>query len=88
MGPFPHDAPKATISDANPAGTDGFEFVEFASETPDDLRIPRCCRNGGQLAPIRGQWRAGPNVDSAYAHPTGPVQSPLPYKCSVDAWLL
>ncbi len=38
MGPFPHDAPKATISDANPAGTDGFEFVEFASEKPDDLR--------------------------------------------------
>lgn len=38
MGPFPHDAPKATISLDNPAGTDGFEFVEFASETPDDLR--------------------------------------------------
>jgi 4-hydroxyphenylpyruvate dioxygenase len=30
MGPFPHDAPAATISEANPAGTDGFEFVEFA----------------------------------------------------------
>ena len=30
MGPFPHDAPVATISDDNPAGTDGFEFVEFA----------------------------------------------------------
>lgn len=30
MGPFPHDAPAATISVANPAGTDGFEFVEFA----------------------------------------------------------
>lgn len=30
MGPFPHDAPPATISAANPAGTDGFEFVEFA----------------------------------------------------------
>jgi len=38
MGPFPHDAPKATISPENPAGTDGFEFVEFASEAPDDLR--------------------------------------------------
>ena len=25
MGPFPHDAPKATITDENPAGTDGFE---------------------------------------------------------------
>jgi len=30
MGPFPHDAPPATISTANPAGTDGFEFIEFA----------------------------------------------------------
>ena len=38
MGPFPHDAPKATISDDNPAGTDGFEFVEYASPNPDELR--------------------------------------------------
>ncbi|MBM9596164.1 4-hydroxyphenylpyruvate dioxygenase [Roseitranquillus sediminis] len=37
MGPFPHDAPKATISDANPAGTDGFEFVEFAHPEPEVL---------------------------------------------------
>ena len=34
MGPFPHDAPKATINEANPAGTDGFEFVEFAHQDP------------------------------------------------------
>ena len=38
MGPFPHDAPRATISDQNPAGTDGFEFVEFAHPQPDELR--------------------------------------------------
>ena len=38
MGPFPHDAPKATISTENPAGTDGFEFVEFAHPDPDALR--------------------------------------------------
>ena len=38
MGPFPHDAPKAVISDANPAGTDGFEFVEFAHPEPQALR--------------------------------------------------
>jgi 4-hydroxyphenylpyruvate dioxygenase len=37
MGPFPHDAPRATISDENPAGTDGFEFVEFAHEEADKL---------------------------------------------------
>ena len=34
MGPFPHDAPPATITAANPAGTDGFEFVEFAHTEP------------------------------------------------------
>ena len=38
MGPFPHDAPKATITAENPAGTDGFEFVEFAHPEPDTLR--------------------------------------------------
>ena len=38
MGPFPHTAPRAVISDANPAGTDGFEFVEFAHEDPQVLR--------------------------------------------------
>jgi 4-hydroxyphenylpyruvate dioxygenase len=37
MGPFPHDAPPATISKANPAGTDGFEFVEFAHPEPAHL---------------------------------------------------
>ncbi len=31
MGPFPHAASKATITTDNPAGTDGFEFVEFAT---------------------------------------------------------
>ena len=39
MGPFPHDAPRATITDENPAGTDGFEFVEFAHEDPEQLRV-------------------------------------------------
>ncbi len=38
MGPFPHSAPKAVISAANPAGTDGFEFVEFAHSDPQVLR--------------------------------------------------
>ena len=37
MGPFPHDAPPATISAQNPIGTDGFEFVEFAHPRPDEL---------------------------------------------------
>ncbi|UWQ13117.1 4-hydroxyphenylpyruvate dioxygenase [Aliiroseovarius sp. M344] len=38
MGPFPHDAPRAEISEKNPAGTDGFEFVEFAHPEPQELR--------------------------------------------------
>ena len=37
MGPFPHDAPPATISPHNPVGTDGFEFVEFAHPQPEAL---------------------------------------------------
>ena len=37
MGPYPHDAPPASISPANPAGTDGFEFVEFAHPRPLEL---------------------------------------------------
>ena len=38
MGPFPHHAAPAAISAANPAGTDGFAFVEFAHPEPGKLR--------------------------------------------------
>jgi 4-hydroxyphenylpyruvate dioxygenase len=37
MGPFPHDAPPPAISDENPMGTDGFEFVEFCHPDPQVL---------------------------------------------------
>ena len=37
MGPFPHHAQKPIISSENPAGTDGFEFVEFAHPNPEEL---------------------------------------------------
>lgn len=37
MGPFPHDAPPATITESNPMGTDGFEFVEFTHPDPAAL---------------------------------------------------
>jgi hypothetical protein len=37
MGPFPHDAPRQEISEDNPAGTNGFEFVEFAHPDPEAL---------------------------------------------------
>ncbi|SCX89499.1 4-hydroxyphenylpyruvate dioxygenase [Microvirga guangxiensis] len=37
MGPFPHDAPPPAISEENPMGTDGFEFVEFCHPDPQEL---------------------------------------------------
>lgn len=37
MDPFPHDAPRATISSLTPAGTDGLECVEFAHPDPKCL---------------------------------------------------
>ena len=37
-GTVPPFRPKATITDENPAGTDGFEFVEFAHPEPEELR--------------------------------------------------
>jgi 4-hydroxyphenylpyruvate dioxygenase len=37
MGPFPHVSDKSKITSDNPAGTDGFEFVEFASSEPQHL---------------------------------------------------
>ena len=49
MGPFPHNAPKAEISAENPAGTDGFEFVEFAH--PDPSKLDETFRQMG-FAPV------------------------------------
>ncbi len=37
MGPYPHDAKKAEITEDNPMGTDGFEFVEFSSRDAESL---------------------------------------------------
>ena len=37
MGPFPHAAPPAAITTDNPAGTDGFGFIEFAHPDPAEL---------------------------------------------------
>lgn len=63
MGPYPHDAPPGAISRANPAGTDGFEFVEFAHpelatlealfETMGLVRVARHKRKAISL------WRQG-----------------------------
>jgi 4-hydroxyphenylpyruvate dioxygenase len=37
MGPFPHNAPAPKVDEANPMGTDGFEFVEYAHPNPQEL---------------------------------------------------
>jgi 4-hydroxyphenylpyruvate dioxygenase len=37
MGPYPFDAPPAAVTAANPMGTDGMEFIEFAHPDPAEL---------------------------------------------------
>jgi 4-hydroxyphenylpyruvate dioxygenase len=37
VGPYPYDAPPALVSEENPAGLDGFAFVEFAHPEPEKL---------------------------------------------------
>ncbi len=37
MGPFPHNSLPAEVNSQNPAGTDGFEFVEFGHPRPNEL---------------------------------------------------
>ena len=56
MGPFPHDAPPAEISEQNPAGTDGFGFVEYAHPNPAELHA--LFRTMGFEAVARGRGRA------------------------------
>ena len=63
MGPYPHDAPPASISAANPAGTDGFEFVEFAHPDPraleslfDTMGLVRVARHKRKAIEL---WRQG-----------------------------
>jgi 4-hydroxyphenylpyruvate dioxygenase len=51
MGPFPHNAPPATISAQNPAGTDGFEFVEFTH--PDPTVLETLCKRMGYVEVAR-----------------------------------
>ncbi len=56
MGPFPHDAPPAVISDGNPMGTDGFAFVEFAHPEPATLKA--LLETMGYVAVARHRRRA------------------------------
>ena len=63
MGPFPHDAPPPTISEANPAGTDGFEFVEFSH--PESGKLEELFARMGYVPVARHRskavtlWRQG-----------------------------
>ncbi|QIG52459.1 4-hydroxyphenylpyruvate dioxygenase [Nordella sp. HKS 07] len=63
MGPYPHDAPPPEISADNPAGTDGFEFVEFAH--PEPARLSELFRKFGFTPVARHRtenitvWRQG-----------------------------
>jgi 4-hydroxyphenylpyruvate dioxygenase len=56
MGPFPHEAPAAIISADNPAGTDGFGFVEFAH--PEPARLHALFRTMGFDAVARHRSKA------------------------------
>src|SRR5687767_4784638 len=63
MGPFPHDAPPAAISDANPMGTDGMEFVEYAHPQPEKLKALFTTMGFTEVARHRSKavtlWRQG-----------------------------
>ncbi len=63
MGPFPHDAPPAEISEANPMGTDGMEFVEYAHPEPDKLKALFTTMGFAEVARHRSKdvtlWRQG-----------------------------
>ncbi len=73
MGPFPHDAPPATISGENPAGTDGFAFVEFAHPDPAALEDLMVTMGFTAVARHRSRavtaWRQGDVVYLTNAEP-------------------
>lgn len=63
MGPFPHDAPPSEITADNPAGTDGFEFVEFAHLEPETLR--ELFTRMGYVAVANTRRKISPSGDKA-----------------------
>ncbi len=56
MGPYPHDAEPPVISDHNPMGTDGFEFVEFCH--PEPAALDRLFRTMGFTPVARHRSKA------------------------------
>ena len=63
MGPFPHDAPPAGISESNPMGTDGMQFVEYAHPQPQKLKALFATMGFTEVARHRSKdvtlWRQG-----------------------------
>jgi 4-hydroxyphenylpyruvate dioxygenase len=63
MGPFPHDAPPGAITDVNPMGTDGIEFVEYAHPQPQRLKELFATMGFAEVARHRSKdvtlWRQG-----------------------------
>jgi 4-hydroxyphenylpyruvate dioxygenase len=56
MGPYPHNAATAVITAENPAGTDGFGFVEYAH--PDPAQLHALFRTMGFTAVARHRSKA------------------------------
>jgi len=56
MGPYPHEAPASQITEQNPAGTDGFGFVEYAH--PDPAELHRLFTTMGFMAVARHRGKA------------------------------
>ena len=73
MGPFPHHLPPTGITADNPAGTDGFEFVEFAGPDPDAIRAEFAKMGYEHVASRKGGgselWQQG---DVSYLLTTAP----------------
>ena len=78
MGPFPHDAPPATICAANPAGTDGFEFVEFAHPEPDEAggAVRAHGLRAGRQAQDQGHHASGARATSTTSSTPSPARMP------------
>jgi 4-hydroxyphenylpyruvate dioxygenase len=63
MGPFPHDTAPPEITDDNPAGTDGLEFIEYAHPDPRKLEALFATMGFSPVARHRSKkvtlWRQG-----------------------------
>lgn len=94
MGPFPHNSERSTITSENPAGTDGFEFVEFCHPEPASLRELFTKMGYAHVANHKDQlvelWQQGDisylincepdSFASKFAHEHGPCASAMGWR--------